>query len=162
MSAMAGDSTAGTVKSTSNIHEIKTTTAPQIEAATGSKGSPRRRFSISSRQLSPNGRSTSFARLRVSNLLPAKEVPPAHEAPFSVPSIAWQQKGGFYSDAELPRGNVEGCPNRKNPIHYCTRYCFEKFAPLSTQERFLAAATAGAHNGGTTSRTKKSAACRVS
>ena len=95
------------------------------------------------------------------------KTPPAHKAPFSVPSVAWQQAGGFYSDAELPGGNVEGCPNWKNPAHHCTTYCFERFAPLSQQERFLAAASAassaGAQTGsGTGTTAGTSGTCRVS
>ena len=123
----------------------------------GEPSSVKRSASISS--MASSGRSASSASPRRSSpqravssrlgglLRAGPKTPPAHKAPFCVPSIAWQQAGGFYSDAELPDGNVEYCPNRKNPAHHCTNYCFERFAPLSKQERFLAAAGAATSKG---------------
>ena len=138
-------SVASTVSAASGGHSSTATSSP-------------RRFSISPRRAS--------TRLGGRVLRARPKTPPAHKAQFSVPSIAWQQAGGFYSDAELPGGNVEGCPNWKNPAHHCTTYCFERFAPLSQQERFLAAASAassaGAQKGSGTGTTGTSGTCRVS
>ena len=133
-------------------------------ASVASTSSPRR-FSISPRRFSISPRRASS---KLGGLLQraGPKTPPAHKAPFSVPSVAWQQAGGFYSDAELPGGNVEGCPNWKNPAHHCTTYCFERFAPLSRQERFLGATSAAIAQTDSISSNKgdidKSSACCVS